>query len=187
MSGKMSLEKWFVDRHRLHAYAFRSAFIETQDPIDHQKWITMRQNLDDLVRVEAAIAFRNNSRNGERVASRSFLCDRAREVRICGVSRFYRDEMSTNSTTDQREVADNVEDFVPNELVWEPQRFFAQHRITTDHDRVFQTAAFDEIFLHQRLDIFVINKCPCRCDLALENFRRDIGRQELGEAIVRTR
>src|SRR5207248_8082267 len=64
-SDLMSLEKRFVDRDRFHSDAFRSAFIETDDPVDHQKRITMRKDLHDLVAVESAIAFRHHSRSEE--------------------------------------------------------------------------------------------------------------------------
>ena len=35
MAWKMSLEKRFVDRNRFNADAFRSAFVEANDPVDH--------------------------------------------------------------------------------------------------------------------------------------------------------
>src|SRR5207245_9982958 len=77
MTGKMSLAKWFVNRDRPHADAFRSAFIAADDPIDHQKRITMRQNLHDLFAVEPAVAFRYHARQRKRVATRLLLGDGA--------------------------------------------------------------------------------------------------------------
>src|SRR5437773_6608902 len=93
--------------------------------------------------------------------------------------------MTTNPTADQREVADNVEDFVPDEFVLKTQRLFDQDCVAAHHHRIFQTTALDQIFLHQRLDLFVVDKRPGRRDLALEEFRYDVGRHELRETIVR--
>ena len=73
----MSLKKRFVDCDRFHADAFCSAFIEADDPIDHQKRITMRQNLHDLFAVEPAVAFRYHARERKRVATRLLLGDGA--------------------------------------------------------------------------------------------------------------
>ena len=98
---------------------------------------------------------------------------------------FDRDEVTTNPTADQREVADNVEDFVSDEFVLKTQRLFAQDCVAAHHHRIFQTTALDQIFLHQRLDLFVVDKRPGRRDLALEEFRYDVGRHELRETIVR--
>src|SRR2546425_334789 len=49
----------------------------------------------------------------------------ARELSICGVPRFYGNEMTANAATDKREVADNVENLVPDEFVRKTQRLFA--------------------------------------------------------------
>src|SRR5712691_7954532 len=97
----------------------------------------MRQDLHDLVGVESAVAFRDNARNGQRVTARLFLCNRARELSICGVPRLYGNEMTANAATDKREVADNVENLVPDEFVFESQRLFAQDRVAANNDRVF--------------------------------------------------
>src|SRR5205807_942775 len=78
----------------------------------------------------------------------------------------------------------NVEDFVPDEFVLKAQWLFAQDCVAAHHHRIFQTTALDQIFLHQRLDLFVVNKRPGRRDLALEEFRYDVGRHELREAVV---
>src|SRR5437588_10731341 len=95
--------------------------------------------------------------------------------------------MSADSTTNQREIADDIEDFMPNEFVGESEWLLAQHRIATHDHGVFQAPTLDQILVHQRLDVFVVNERPRRRDLALKNFRYDIGGHELGEAIVRSR
>src|SRR5438270_12588330 len=125
MSRKMSLKKRLIDRDRFHAHAFRYAFVEAENPIDHQKRITMRQNLHDLIGLEPAVAFRDNARNGQRVTARLFLRNRVSEFSVRCVPRFYGNEMTANAATDEREVADDVENFVPDEFVRETQRLFA--------------------------------------------------------------
>ena len=84
--------------------------------------------------------------------------------------------MTANLPADQREIADDVENFVPNKFVGETQRFFAQDCVAAYYDRIFEAAALDQIFLHERLNIFVINKRPRRGDLPFENCRRYFGR-----------
>src|SRR5438477_12028640 len=101
MTGKMSLKKRFVDCYRLHADALRSAFIEADDPIDHQKRITMRQNLHDLFAVEPAVAFRYHARQGKRVATRLLLGDGASYFCIGRVPGFHRNALAANSASDE--------------------------------------------------------------------------------------
>src|SRR6266478_6388300 len=93
--------------------------------------------------------------------------------------------MAANSATDERKVADNIENLMPDEFVLETQWLFAQDCLAAHDDRVLEAAALDQIFLNQRLDVFVVNKRPRRRDLALKKFRHDIGRQKLRETIVR--
>src|SRR4029453_4074282 len=92
--------------------------------------------------------------------------------------------MAPNTATDQSEIADDIENLVPHEFIAETQWFLAQYRISTYHNRVFETAALYQIFIHERFNIFVVNKCPCRSDLAFENRRRNFHRQKLCELII---
>src|SRR6516162_3000265 len=108
----------------------------------------MWQNLHDLVAVESAVPFRHNSPNGKRFTPRLFFGDCAREFSVCGVAWFHGDEMAANATTDQREVADNVEDLVSDEFILKTQWLFAQNGIAAHNDRVFQAAALDQILFH---------------------------------------
>src|SRR4029453_8337934 len=94
--------------------------------------------------------------------------------------------MAPDTTTAQREVADNVENFVPHEFIAKTQRLLAEHRLSAHDDRIFETAALDQIFIHERLNIFVINKCSCRSDLAFEDRWRNFHRQKLCEAVIRS-
>src|SRR4030095_3129938 len=50
----------------------------------------------------------------------------------------------------------------------------ARYHVTAAHDnRVFEAAALDHIFIHEWLNILVVNKCARRSDLAVENRRRN--------------
>ena len=136
----------------------------------------MRQNSHYFLTVESAIVFRNNARQREHIASCLFFPDSERQFCICSVTRFDRDEVPSNATANQREIANNIVDFVPNEFVGEAQRFLAENGIAAQDDGVFQAAALDQVLLHERFDLLVVNKCPGRGYLALENRRRDFNR-----------
>ena len=136
----------------------------------------MRQNLHDLLRVKPALAPWQSARHGERLSSRLFPGQRPGHFCIRRVTRFHRDDMTANARADQREIPDDVEDFVPDEFVSKPQRFFTENGITAQDHCVFQAAALDQILLHERLNLFVIDKCPGWGDLALENRRCDFNR-----------
>jgi len=122
MTGKMALEKRFVDRHRFYSDAFRSCFIEADNAIDHQERIPVRQNLDDFVAVESTSAFWYNARNSQRFAARLFLRNCSGQLSVRGVTRLHRDQMAANSATDQREIAYNIQDFVTDEFIRKPER-----------------------------------------------------------------
>ena len=90
----------------------------------------------------------------------------AREFGVGAVAGLDRDDVSANGAAEQREVADDIEDFVPDEFIWETQRLLAQDGIAAHDDGVLQAAALDQVFLHQRLDVLVINKGAGRRDFA---------------------
>src|SRR5216110_2170880 len=103
----------------------------------------MRQDLHDLFAVESAVAFRYDSRARECVAPRLFFRDRPRQFCICSVPGLHRDEMAADAATDQREIADDVENFVPDEFIRKTQWLFAQDGVAAHDHSVFQTAALD--------------------------------------------
>src|SRR5437762_9876969 len=92
--------------------------------------------------------------------------------------------MSTDAHSDKREIANDIEHLVTREFVGKSQRFFAQYRISSNHNRVLETSAFDQVLLHQRGDIFVVNKRACRRDLTLKHGRCYFCGVELSEAVV---
>ena len=67
--------------------------------------------------------------------------DRPRQLRVDGVTRLQRDDMTANADADERKVADNVENLVPREFFAEAQRLLAQHRFSAHDDGIFQASA----------------------------------------------
>src|SRR5438552_8180537 len=92
--------------------------------------------------------------------------------------------MTSDTAPDEREIADDVENFVPDEFVGKTQWFLAENRLAAHDNRIFEAAALDQIFLHERLNILIENKGPRRRDLAFENCGCDFHRQKLREPII---
>src|SRR6266542_52896 len=183
VTGKMSLKERLVNRDRFDPDTFGFA-LETDDPVDHQKRETMRQNLHYLVGVEPPVTPRNRACHGKGAPACLLAGERASQVGIDSVTGFYRYHVAPNAPPDPCKISNDLENFVAHEFVCETQWFLAQNRLAADNNRVFEAAAFDQIFLHERLNILVENKGPRRGDLALENCRRDFRRQILREPII---
>src|SRR5882724_1683047 len=179
----MSLKERLVNRDRFDADTFGLA-LEADNPVDHQKRETMWQNLHYLVGVEPTFPTRNGARNGKSAPARLFAGQRAGQVGVDSMTGFYCYHVASNTPPDQCKISDNIENFVAHEFVCETQWLLAQNRLAADHNRVFEAAALDQIFFHERLNIFVENKGSRRGDLALENCRRDFRRQILREPII---
>src|SRR5712675_78355 len=71
MTWKMSLKERLVDRDCFDPDAFGLRF-ETENPIDHQKRESVRQNLHYLINVESAVAAWNGPRRGKGTSARLF-------------------------------------------------------------------------------------------------------------------
>src|SRR6266542_1397376 len=179
----MSLKERLVNRDRFDPDTFGFA-LETDDPVDHQKRETMRQNLHYLVGVESTIPTRNRAFHGKGAPACLLAGERASQVGIDSVTGFYRYHVASDAPPDERKIANNVENFVAHEFVGKTQWFLAQNGLAMHHNRIFEAAALDQIFLHERLNILVVNKGSRRGDLALENCRRDFHRQILREPII---
>src|SRR5207247_9894311 len=91
------------------------------------------------------------------------------------MTRLHRNDMSANASADERDIADDVENFVPREFIGKTQRFLTQDSIAPNHNGVFQTSSFNQILLHQRRDFFVINKGACGRVFAFVKRRRKLG------------
>ncbi len=110
----------------------------------------------------------------------------AGEIGIDPVARFDRHHMAANGAAKKRQVADDIENFVPDEFVRKPQRLLAQDRFAPNDNGILQASAFDQVFLHQRLDVLVVNEGPGRRDFPFVDLRRDSRGHELSEAIFRS-
>src|SRR5438067_718712 len=111
MPGKIR----FIHGYRFHSGAFRFP-LETQDAIDHQKREAMRQNFHHLINIETAFSRRKRPGNGKRRDLGVLFHDRPRQLRVSGMTRLYRNDMTPNASADERDVADDVEDFVASEV-----------------------------------------------------------------------
>jgi hypothetical protein len=75
----------------------------------------MRQNLHDFVDVESAFAGGKRFWFENRPEARKLFGERANELGIRTVAGLDRDDMAANPLPEEREVADDIEDFVPDE------------------------------------------------------------------------
>ncbi len=75
-----------------------------------------------------------------------FAGEGAREFGIRAVAGFDRDDVAADAMREKREVADNIEDFVADELVGKTERLLAQDGFAADHDGVFQAAPLIRFF-----------------------------------------
>src|ERR1022692_3748733 len=124
MPWEMSLKKRLVNCDRLQAGNFGFAF-ESDDPIDQQERITMRQNLHHFVGSETAFSGRKWVRRRHRAPSCLLARQCPRQFRVSAMTGFNRNHMTPNAVTDQRKVANDIENLVPNEFIGETKRFLA--------------------------------------------------------------
>src|SRR5262249_27304073 len=181
--GKMPGKVRLVYRYCFHSGTFGLAF-KAKDAVDHQKRVAMRQDFHHLVNVETAFSGWDCSPPRKRRNLGMLFHHRPRQLRIGSMSRFHGDDVTANTCPDQCEITDDVENLVPREFVGKTQRFFAQDSVSANDNRIFQTAAFNQILLHQLCDFFVINKRARGCDFAFIEAWRNVGGKELRESIV---
>ena len=93
--------------------------------------------------------------------------------------------MPADAAAGEREIANDIEDFVPDKFIGKPERLLAEDAVAAGDDRIFQAAALDEAFVHERLHILVENKRARRRDLLFVEFRSDLRAEELREASLR--
>ena len=145
----------------------------------------MRQNVHDLIDVEPCFAGGKCARRQARQSLGVLPHERAGQLGIGSVAWFDCDDVAANAMPAKREVANDIEDFMADEFVVEPERFLAQDGVAADDDGIFEAATFDQIFFHQRLHVFVENKSPRGRDFAFVDGGRDFRGQKLGEAAAR--
>ena len=86
---------------------------------------------------------------------------------VQGVAAAVRDDVADDRVADERQIADDVEDLVADELVLEAQRV-VEHAGLAEHDRVVERAAEGEALLAQRLDFLQEPERARRRDLVDE-------------------
>ena len=118
----------------------------------------MRKDLHDLRGGENALADRELGRRDHGHHFGVLLGNGHGELGVGSVPGAHGDDMAEEGASDQGEVADDIENFVADEFVGEAERFFAQDGVVADDNGVFEAAAADEAFLHERLDVFVVDE-----------------------------
>ncbi len=91
----------------------------------------------------------------------------------------HRDDMRLQRNPEQENVADNIQNFVPDKLVLKPQRLLRQNLVPPQNHRVLQTPAPNLPQLQQLLDLLVHRKRPRRRDLPHIRIRIDLQRKML--------
>src|SRR5260221_5333012 len=97
----------------------------------------------------------------------SSLQDLLDETRVHGVTRLVRRDLAHDGTTDQGQIADEVEDLVPDELVAETERP-VHHTLVVEDDAVLYGTAAGETCLTQFLNFLEEAERTRRSDLAEE-------------------
>ena len=115
MSGEMSLEEGFVDRHAFDADRLVVA-VELDDPVDHQEGIAVRQDPHHPVDVEDGRG-RGHGFGCLRKKVAAALGNGPRQFRVGSVTRLHRHDVAAQRAPGERKVADDVEDLVTDELV----------------------------------------------------------------------
>ena len=77
----------------------------------------MRKDLHHFGSVQTGIAHWDRARCAQRASPRLLTSERASQFRIRSMSGFHRHHVTADTPTDQREIANNIEDFVPHEFV----------------------------------------------------------------------
>lgn len=179
MAGEMALKIRLVDGD-----GFDPDGADIDDKFDnsihHEEWITVREGPHDLIDVEHTALGREGRRRHGLELGLAFDEDGG-EFGIGSMAGFDRDDVAAESAPGEGKVADEIENFVTNKFVRETQGFLAENTFSAGDDGIFQAAAFDEPFLHQRLDVFVKNKGPGPGDFLFVKFRGDLRAQVLGE------
>ena len=96
--------------------------------------------------------------------------------RVEAVAELVRDDAPDDRHADKRKVAEDVEDFVPHELVVVPEPFLVQHPVRSEDHRVLQGTAPGEAVRLEHLDVAQETEGARGGDIADEVF--------LGEMVI---
>ncbi len=103
----------------------------------------------------------------------------AGQLRVNRVPRTSRDDVSFQRQAEQHDVADDIQNLVTHELVFEAQRLLRHDLIALDHDGTIETATLDLPQLHQLFNFFVDRECARSGDLRNVRVRIYIEREML--------
>ncbi len=184
VTGEVTLKVGFIDGDVFDATALGLSF-EPDDPVHHEEGVAVRQDVHHLIDVQNGIPTWDVHRWRHHGAHGVVLrIDGASQLSVGTMSRANGNHVAENAAAGEHEIANNVENLVTDELVLEPQRLLGKEGFTADDDGSFQRATFDEPLLHERGNVFVINKGAGRRDFFFVNLRGDLGRVELGKPSV---
>src|SRR5215471_19746781 len=108
MARKMALKEWFIDRYRFRSDTLVVAF-KGNNPVDHQKRITMRQDLHNILRIHNPCPLRNHLRRNHRYHVRVPFSQSLRQFSVGRMSRLDRNDVPQKSATGQKELTDDIE------------------------------------------------------------------------------
>src|ERR1700730_1662939 len=114
------------------------------------------------------------------------FCQGLGQFGICSVPRLDRNDMAEKSAACQKEVPDDVENFVAYELVGIPQRLLSHYRFASHDNRILKASATYQSFVQKLFNILVKNKGARPGDFFLINLRSNLRGIELGESPTRT-
>src|SRR4030095_4939386 len=116
MTGEMPLKKRLVNRDGFYGRNFFFA-LQGDEPVNHQERVAVRKDLHHFASIQTGIAYWDRTRCAHRASPRLLASERARQFRIRSMSGLHRHHVTADTPTDEREIADNIEDFVPYEFV----------------------------------------------------------------------
>src|SRR6476660_2117788 len=88
-----------------------------------------------------------------------------------GMSRSVGNQMSDKGQTQEGEVTDEVQDFMPHKFVGKPQTGFIQYPVLRKHDRVLEIAATTKSTGPERFNFLQEPEGPCFSDLGRKRMR----------------
>ncbi len=180
---EVALEKGLVDGDIFDPGALVVSF-EVDDAVDHEEGVAVRKDLHQLVDVEDGFAAWNLDGWNHGAHPGVFALEDGGHLGVWVVARFDADDVAHDAFTAEHEVADDVERLVAGEFIVEAHRFFTENLFSSDDHGVFQAASFDQAFVEQRFDIFVINEGSGWSDFLFVELGGDFAGEKLGEAAV---
>jgi len=109
------------------------------------------------------------------------------QLGVCGVAGFDGGDVTDEGFSEERNVADDVQDLVADELIRIAKRFVGENRIIADDDGILKTAAFDETVGVEIFDFFKETERACVGDFLGPGFRVNFDAEIFGHATAAAR